>query len=70
MNTKFLEQKLAERGMTPADLASKVGLSVSYTKLMLRGLTPARHTLRLLALVLGCDVRELLDENSAPDGAA
>lgn len=69
MNTRLLERKLTAQGMTPEELAAKIGLSVSYIKLVLRGLTPARHTLRHMALILNCDVRDLLGEPvSDPDG--
>jgi len=57
--------------MSPEELAAKIGLSVSYIKLVLRGLTPARHTLRHMALILDCEVRDLQgDPVSDPDGGS
>jgi hypothetical protein len=71
MNTRLLERRLAAQGMSPEELAAKIGLSVSYIKLVLRGLTPARHTLRHMALILDCEVRDLLgDPVSNPDGGS
>ena len=71
MNTRLLERRLAAQGMSPEELAAKIGLSVSYIKLVLRGLTPARHTLRHMALILDCEVRDLMgDPVSDPDGGS
>jgi transcriptional regulator with XRE-family HTH domain len=62
MNAAFLRMKMAERGLDAKALAEKLDLSESYVKLMTRGLAPARHTIRLLALVLDCSVVELSKE--------
>lgn len=59
MNTELLFKKLAERGLTIPALAEKLGLSASYTRLIFRGLKPAKHTARLIALVLGCEIFDL-----------
>lgn len=62
MNAIQLRKKMAERGLDAKQLAEKVGLSESYIKLITRGLSPARHTIRLLALVLECSVADLMRE--------
>lgn len=70
MNTRFLNAKLASQGLTPEQLADKLGLSASYTRLICKGLTPARHTTRLIALVLQCSVEELQNDPRPGGGGA
>lgn len=66
MNTVVLRMKMDERGLDAKHLAEKVGLSESYVKLITRGLPPARHTLKLIAMVLECSTDELTrHENTA-----
>mgnify|MGYP003337070477 CR=1 FL=1 len=60
MNAKFLAAKMAERGMGVAELARALDMTPSYVRMMLAGLKPARHTLRLISLVLQCDVADLI----------
>lgn len=66
MKTRFIREQLEHLGKTPEWLAEQCGVSpVTMKGSYLRGITPSKPILMLMAQALGCTPVDLIHEEEA-----